>query len=44
MAKTKSFQVEIPDNLRRKLASLERKLFVVDTAIALSGVVAGLVV
>ena len=44
MAKTEGFQVDIPDNLRRKLASLERKLFVVDTAIALSGVVAGLVV
>ena len=40
----KGFQVDLPDNLRRRLASLERKLFVVDTAIALSGVVAGLVV
>ncbi len=44
MAKTEGFQVDIPGNLRRKLASLERKLFIVDTAIALSGIVAGLVV
>ena len=44
MAKTKGFQVDLPDNLRRKLGSLERKLFIVDTAIAISGVVAGLVV
>ena len=44
MAKAKGFQVDLPKNLRRKLASLERKLFVVDLAIALSGIIAGLVI
>ncbi len=44
MAKANGFQVDLPKNLRRKLASLERKLFVVDLAIALSGIIAGLVI
>ena len=44
MAEKSGFQVDLPEGLRNKLASLQRKLFVVDTAIALSGVIAGLVV
>ena len=44
MAETSGFQVDLPEGLRNKLASLQRKLFVVDTAIALSGLIAGLVV
>ena len=44
MAEKSGFQVDLPEGLRNKLASLQRKLFVVDTAIALSGLIAGLVV
>lgn len=44
MAEKSGFQVNLPEGLRSKLRSLQRKLFVVDTAIAVSGIVAGLVV
>ena len=44
MAEKSGFKVDLPEGLRNKLASLQRKLFVVDTAIALSGLIAGLVV
>ena len=44
MAEKSVFQVDLPEGLRKKLSSLQRKLFVVDTAIALSGLIAGLVV
>ena len=40
----KAFHVDLPENLRAKFASLERKLFVVDTVIAAGGIVAGLVI
>ena len=44
MAEKSVFQVDLPEGLKNKLSSLQRKLFVVDTAIALSGLIAGLVV
>ena len=44
MAEKSVFQVDLPEGLKSKLSSLQRKLFVVDTAIALSGLIAGLVV
>ena len=44
MAEKSGFKVDLPEGLRNKLASLQRKLFVVDTTIALSGLIAGLVV
>ena len=39
-----SFHVDLPESLRGKFRSLERKLWLVDTVIALCGLVAGLVV
>ena len=43
MSEKSSFHVELPDNLKGKFRSLERKLWLVDTAIAASGLAAGLV-
>ena len=44
MDERKSFHVDLPKSLRGKLRSLERKLWLVDTIIALCGLMAGLVV
>jgi len=43
MSDKKNFHVELPENLKGKFKSLERKLWIVDTAIAASGFSAGLV-
>ena len=43
MSEKSNFHVELPDNLKGKFRSLERKLWLADTAIALSGLAAGLV-
>ncbi len=43
MNKNNRFHVELPENLRRKFKSLERKLWWVDTLIAACGIACGLV-
>jgi len=44
MSEKENFHVDLPENLRAKFRSLERKLWVVDSAIAVGGIIAGLVV
>ena len=44
MSKNNRLHVELPENLRRKFKSLERKLWWVDTLIAACGIACGLVV